>query len=154
MLDIKFIYSYSNSDIHSDSLGGNNLFFLRNPAWRTVRARLTPFFTSGKLKKMFHLMNDIGTEFNNKLMSLDVEEKTQNVCTEIKEYVAQYTTDVIASCAFGVQANSLNDPESDFRRNGRQVFAFNYWRAFEWFCMFFLPEYVSLFKCKVKAMSV
>ncbi len=32
----------------------------------------------------------------------------------MKSFFGSYTTDVISSCCFGVEVNSLNDPENEF----------------------------------------
>lgn len=81
--------------MHTDVLGSSNLFFITNPAWKVLRARLTPFFTSGKMKQMFHLMKDIGNEMNDTMLSFQLNEKTQNFCLDIKNLLARYTTDGI-----------------------------------------------------------
>lgn len=141
---------HSTSDLHTDLLGTANLFFVKSPAWRAIRTRLTPFFTGGKMRQMFGLMSAVGDELNATL----VKKRTAAVSgggggdTEMRDLMARYTTDIIASCAFGVQANSLQDPESDFRREGRSMFKYTLWRALEFTSMFFLPEIVPFFGFK------
>jgi len=42
---------------------------------------------------------------------------------EVKETMCRYTTDVIASCAFGIDSNSLKDSDSEFGRRIKTVFS-------------------------------
>lgn len=55
----KFSDRYCRSDVLRDPLGSQNLFLLKNPAWKEIRFKLTPFFTSGKLKQMFPLVEEV-----------------------------------------------------------------------------------------------
>uniref|UniRef100_T1GZC1 Cytochrome P450 n=1 Tax=Megaselia scalaris TaxID=36166 RepID=T1GZC1_MEGSC len=42
----KFSNRSSGADIHNDTLASANIFFAKNPEWRTIRQKLTPVFTS------------------------------------------------------------------------------------------------------------
>lgn len=42
---------------------------------------------------------------------------------EMKEWSARYATDVISLCAFGIDANSLKNPNAEFRANGAKILA-------------------------------
>ncbi|KAH8402282.1 hypothetical protein KR009_010980, partial [Drosophila setifemur] len=96
-----------------DPLTGN-LLFLDGPEWRWLRQHLTQVFTSGKMRYMFPNMLEVGER---------LEEVCQGQVGEIeaKDLSARFTTDVIGSCAFGLECNSLRDPDSEFRLMGRSV---------------------------------
>jgi cytochrome P450 family 6 len=66
----------------------------------------------------------------------------------VKETMTRYTTDVIASCAFGIQSNSLKDPDAEFRRYLRDVFDFSVKKALVSLIWFFAPSFDSILKMK------
>lgn len=98
-----------------------HLFNLEPERWRPLRTRLSPVFTSGKLKEMFPLILKCSENLEEYLdKSLQMGETV-----EVRELMAKYATDVIGSCAFGLEMNALADTESKFRRVGRKVFQCN-----------------------------
>jgi cytochrome P450 family 6 len=95
-----------------------NLFQISGTKWRNLRVKLTPVFTSRKMKMMFRTVIDCGKELENFLQKPANNGET----IEIKDILARYSTDIIASCAFGIQCNCLKNPDAEFRNWGRKVF--------------------------------
>ncbi|XP_029175229.1 cytochrome P450 6j1-like [Nylanderia fulva] len=96
-----------------------NLFSLEPKRWRPLRTRLSPTFTSGKLKEMFSLISQCADR-----LELYIEKLScKNEPIECRELAAKYTTDVIGTCAFGLEMNALKDEDSEFRRMGKLIFA-------------------------------
>lgn len=105
-------------------------------AWKNLRTKLSPAFTSGKMKAMFPIVVDIGKE----LAEVLKEPASLGEVVEVKDYVARYTTDVIASCAFGIEANSLRNPDAIFRKMGRKIFAPEWGTMIKNTLSFILPD--------------
>jgi len=68
--DFNYFANRNASADTKDRLGYANLFFVHNPAWKTLRTKLSPFFTSGKLKKMFELLLECAKNLDTYLESL------------------------------------------------------------------------------------
>ena len=64
---------YSCADEKDDRLGYANVFMIKNPRWKSLRQKLTPFFTPGKLKKMFDIMLAVTYDLGKHLGSLHLE---------------------------------------------------------------------------------
>ncbi|EFN77007.1 Cytochrome P450 9e2 [Harpegnathos saltator] len=93
-----------------DPLASQNLFLLRGDKWRNIRSILSPSFTSSKMKTMFNLISDYAEDFTNFVVQLPPEKRVM----EAKDVFKRYTTDIIATCAYGISINSMRNPNNLF----------------------------------------
>ncbi|XP_047000419.1 cytochrome P450 6k1-like [Schistocerca americana] len=98
----------------------HHLLFLNGSKWKRLRSKLTPAFTSGKLKMMFETIDRCGREM---VEVLDDAARREQV-VEIRDVSARFTIDVIGSVAFGVECNCQRNPDAEFRVWGRKLFEF------------------------------
>ncbi|XP_055297251.1 probable cytochrome P450 9f2 [Sitodiplosis mosellana] len=98
-------------DSESDTLFGQSLFLMSEQKWREMRATLSPAFTGSKMRHMFELVVECADDMAKYLVS---EAKQKPVRWEMKELFSRYTSDVIASCAFGLKVDSLKDRTNEF----------------------------------------
>lgn len=61
-----FMNHHSGTDTH-DTLGNDMMFMAKDSLWRNVRKNLTPFFSSGKIKKMFPVLDNVSDNLINHL---------------------------------------------------------------------------------------
>lgn len=145
-----FANRYVRSDTH-DPIGYYNLFMVKNPLWKNIRGKMSPFFSSGKLKTMYYLLDKISSEttqfINGKL------DRNNRVELDQKELASLYSTDVIASCAYGVEANSLVNPDGEFWKAGHSIFNMTFLRGIEFISIFMLPTITKIFNFKFLSKS-
>nr|CAI5852946.1 unnamed protein product [Callosobruchus analis] len=82
-----------------------------------MRPILSPSFTSSKMRAMFLLMSDCAKRFV-KFFDAKSEEIIE---LEMKDCFTRYCNDVIATCAFGVECDSLNQPNNTFYTMGKRT---------------------------------
>nr|CAD7460583.1 unnamed protein product [Timema tahoe] len=119
-----------------DPLSAKNLFGQKGLKWRHLRVKMTPTFTSGKLKKI-------------SCTEIIEQESVKGKPILVKETMARFTTDVIASCAFGVKSNAMTDPNSEFRKILRRIFELDVISSIKMALAFFVPSIVQTFKLKL-----
>ena len=91
---------------------------LEGEEWKEVRSTFTPIFTSGKIKAMIIFMQEA---CNLLMKSLD-EVADNEEEFELKEMLGKYSMETIASCAFGVDAQSFSDSQSQFVKHAKSMF--------------------------------
>jgi cytochrome P450 family 6 len=130
-------------DEELEPLSGH-LFLLPGKRWRNLRVKLTPTFTSGKMKMMFQTLVDCGQELGTILE--EAASREENI--EIKDILARYSTDIISSCAFGIQCHCLENPDAEFRQWGRKIFTPSIKSSLIGSLGALLPSMVSFFKLR------
>ncbi|XP_021108186.1 cytochrome P450 3A14 [Heterocephalus glaber] len=92
--------------------------------WKRIRTQLSPTFTSGKLKEMFPIIKQYGDVLVKNLRSR--AEKGKPV--DLKEVFGAYSMDVITATSFGVNVDSLNNPEDPFVEKARKLLILDLFR--------------------------
>ena len=105
----------------------NSLFFLRGGRWRDMRATLSPAFTGSKMRQMFELVLDCSADMSAFLKQKALKGDAINV--EVKELYSKHTTDIIASTAFGIKTNSLENEKNDFYKNSKILINFGNFKS-------------------------
>lgn len=67
----------------------------------------------------------------------------------IKSICARFTTDLIATTAFGLKANALGDIKSEFYKYNKSIFEINFSRGIDFTIIFMLPMLASLARVTV-----
>lgn len=130
----------------SDDPLANNIFNMEGAVWKSIRAKFTPIFTSSKMKYMFEKLLVCSKELENYLEQQVTEGKDVN----FREVIAMYGTDVIASCAFGIDTNSFKYPDAEFRRMGRKAFQIDTIKSLKDTLTLYVPSSVfKFFKIRV-----
>lgn len=101
--------------------------------WKRIRTLLSPTFTSGKLKEMFPIISHYG----DLLVSNLRKEAEKGKPVTMKDIFGAYSMDVITSTAFGVNVDSLNNPQDPFVENSRKLLKFSFFSPFFLSIIFF-----------------
>ncbi|KAL5279355.1 CYP3A4 family protein [Megaselia abdita] len=90
-----------------------NLFTCEGQNWKSLRNKLTPSFSSGKLKLMFPIILETSKKMKTYLLD-NLQDK--NHIFDIKDINNRYAIDIVASVIFGVEVDSFKDPDNMFRQ--------------------------------------
>ncbi|XP_017860255.1 PREDICTED: probable cytochrome P450 6a14 [Drosophila arizonae] len=108
-------------NLEKNPLAGH-LFNLHGEQWRALRTKLSPTFTSGKIKYMFSTITSVAQQLDETCRQEVAESASNGNILELHDLLGRYTVDVIGNCAFGIECNSLKNPKAEFREVARQLF--------------------------------
>lgn len=141
-----FINRVQTADEEADPLTAKAVFALKDKKWRHIRLGMTPIFTTGKMKKMFYLVDKCAKELT---LHLEKKTTTDDCLLDVKDWMARYTIDVISSCAFGIESNTLMNPDAEFRRYLRRFTTYTALKSFATLAISFAPKLQSFLKLKI-----
>lgn len=114
-----------------------HLFSIEGQQWKSLRAKLSPTFTSGKMKMMHPTIVEVAGRFRDHLRDLSKNTRTE---VELKEILSRFTMDVIGNVAFGIECNSMKDPNSEFVKTGKMIFESSPFVTMKIFFLNFFPR--------------
>ncbi|KAF2887508.1 hypothetical protein ILUMI_18665 [Ignelater luminosus] len=124
-----------------DSLASKLLFIAKNPEWKFLRSKISQAFSTGKIKNMFPLISAVAKEMN-----AYVTKNQHSNFIEAKELCAKYATEVVATCAFGINSNCFENEDAEFRVIGRKLFSTEIMNSVRQVAYFFAHGLVKFFK--------
>lgn len=111
-------------DIDMDPLFGKSLIGLRGYQWKQMRSTLSPAFTGSKMRSMFELVSKCGNQ-----MAKYFKKNTNSTVIDIKDFFSRIANDIIATCAFGFEINSLEQRDNFFYMMGDRMTNFGNFKA-------------------------
>nr|CAD7569190.1 unnamed protein product [Timema californicum] len=138
-----FTDRFVTADEKIDPMGGKNIFLIKGSRWRHLRSNLSTTFSSGKLKRMFPLIVKCAQDLRD---YVGENGSPKDNLLDVKDVMARSAIDVIASCMYGIDSGALREPHGEFRKFGKNVFAFSPKRAIEMLAFFFTPGLIRFVK--------
>lgn len=103
-------------NVKDDPLTGH-LFNVEGQYWLKMRRKLTPSFTTGKLRNALPSMIEVGSNFK-ECVTRNIEDNAE---LDVYKIAEKFTCDVIGRYAFGIECKTLEDKNSEFLKMGLEA---------------------------------
>ncbi|XP_058425193.1 cytochrome P450 3A12-like [Diceros bicornis minor] len=111
----------------------NAIALAMDEQWKRIRMLLSPTFTSGKLKEMFPIIG----QYADVLVSNLRKAAEKGKLITLNDIFGAYSMDVITSTSFGVNIDSLNNPQDPFVENAKTLLRSDFFNPFFLLIIFF-----------------
>uniref|UniRef100_A0A182LTA8 Cytochrome P450 n=1 Tax=Anopheles culicifacies TaxID=139723 RepID=A0A182LTA8_9DIPT len=140
-------FSYFNQndfqiDEKIDPLLAYNPFVQAGERWKERRNQMTSVFTMNRIRATFPLVQQVAQDFAqyiDRTRKMDAHFEAKDIC-------AKYTINVVASIAFGIDAESFTNPNAEFVRMGNALFAPTWMTAIRSQLALFAPGIAKLLR--------
>ncbi|XP_050454367.1 probable cytochrome P450 6a13 [Cataglyphis hispanica] len=141
---------------HVDPLSAH-LISLNGQRWRKLRTKLTSAFTTNKIRHVFELINEVSEKFKQFVAQYANNEEP----VEMRNLTAKFTSEIIATCFFGLKINAIQNRDSEFQKMCKKVvdpslemamkrYIRDYMPGiFKWFSICLIPRDVTAYFTKI-----
>ncbi|KAK4875636.1 hypothetical protein RN001_012058 [Aquatica leii] len=128
-----------------DALWGKNLFQMSSKdGWQSMRATLSPAFTSSKMKVLYVLMQDCTERFIKHFKN-----QNQSVSINAKDVFTRFANDIIGTSAFGINCNSMENQDNEFYLMGKEATDFSGFKILKFAMYGISPTIMKIFGIKI-----
>uniref|UniRef100_A0A1W7R925 Putative cytochrome p450 cyp4/cyp19/cyp26 subfamily n=1 Tax=Aedes albopictus TaxID=7160 RepID=A0A1W7R925_AEDAL len=125
---------------HPNLIAVKTLYALNGQKWKTMRSMVDPAFAELNVKGMFELI----VECCEALVTYYREQGAKE--WDVRDVFERLSSDVIATCAFGIKFNSSSDRDNEFYRNVKKMMVFGNFKtqlkiAAYWFTPWFMNRF-------------
>ncbi|XP_061915549.1 cytochrome P450 3A40-like isoform X2 [Entelurus aequoreus] len=114
---------------------------VKDEKWKRIRSSLSPCFTGGRLKQVFPLVARLADRLVESLGKKDLSQ-----AVDIKQFVGSYSLDVITGASFGVEVDSINNPDSVIVAHLKGIINMKFWKMMVPMLFPFTKYLLHLFK--------
>lgn len=122
-----------------DQLFANVLFIQPTPEWRRTRQKMTPVFSSSKIKGLFNILQHVCQQMVDDLCTTPVE-------LEAKELGQKFSTELTTQALFGIEGQCFQKEESEVLKHVKNMFKFSVRNALIQTTCFFRSNFLAPLK--------
>ncbi|RZC32716.1 p450 domain containing protein [Asbolus verrucosus] len=100
----------------------SHIFSMKGDQWKNIRVKMSPTFTSGKMKSMYNIVLKHCEHLVKTVETLSGGE------VDMKDILRRFTCDIVGSTSFGIDCNSLKYPDTEFVRMVEKIFSHSSWK--------------------------
>ena len=102
----------------TDPIFHRMLLFMEGEAWKELRNKMSPTFTTGKIRRMFEIFHSSSLKL---VKYAEKHSAENNGVVNFSDGYQRYAMDVIASAAFGVDSKTFVENDPIFQQMGKKL---------------------------------
>lgn len=134
----------------SDPIFKHVIALVMDDKWKRLRSVITPAFSTGKIRNMMPRFRRTLKTLVDNIEDLIVTADGQEPIVDMKKVANAFTMNTISQTAFGLELDSLKDPNNDMVRFGQMIFTQpSLLNAIKFATIFSLPRISNLLKLEL-----
>ncbi|KAL1398953.1 hypothetical protein pipiens_002299 [Culex pipiens pipiens] len=134
--------------LEADPVLGRVLFFTEGSRWKHGRSGLSPAFTGSKMRNMFALLSSCADGAMKRLV--EDARRDGGLEVEIKDLFQKLGNDATTSLSFGVEIDSVHNPNNEFVRRGKELIVTDGIQGLKLFLLTVLPtSFFRMFRVRI-----